>query len=216
MAAPKRTPIRTQMQTRQPSEPSSKSLEQVTKKAASHMREAIRHLRNVGRNYASAVRLIDREARRARRQGHDVEAAILDRIATLMGTPATTVDGWAHDMDLAGRLILWLPLTDEIKHMKPKERKAWGVVFILNQRFDPSTQEQLVGQFSQKPGSPRTTGNFAIRAMELSREGKGWNEIARSLPCDWTMVEDPGNSIRREVQLLRSTLRDCGVSLESL
>jgi hypothetical protein len=143
---------------------------------------------------------------------------MLGRIATLMSTPATTLDEWTHNLGLAQKLLFWLPFTDEIKSMNPKQRKAWATMFVLKERFEQQTQDELHRQMTQSPGSPRTTSNFAVRAMELhlQKNGLSWNEIAASLPCDWTMVSDAANSIRREVQLLRATLRECGVALENL
>jgi hypothetical protein len=182
----------------------------------SHMREIVRNLRKADRDYSRTVQIVRQQARRARKQAHPIEAAVLDRISTLMAAPTTTEEDWAHRSELIGKLMAFLPLADEIVGLSAKDRKNWAIAFLWGLQVDPQSRAQLMSEATQKPGRPPSTRGFAIRAMELHRDEKDWALIAKSLPCDWTMVDKPGQSIRRQVLFLEGILQECGVNLETL
>lgn len=193
----------------------SSMIEELSKKPENpYMQNVDRRLRNADRHFLRAIQILDEKAERALRKSHPVEAAVLKRISVLLGAPAKTMEEFSQNAELARKLMDWLPIADELKKLNGARKKAWKTLWIMKLKLKPTDQEQLIQQITERPGAPQTTRHFAICALELQLEGKPWHQVAKSLPCDWTMVENPGESIRRQVQFLRRVLQECGVRLE--
>jgi len=182
---------------------SQESLTSVGTQVSDHLREAVRQFDEAQKDYVDSIRMNEQKAQLARRQGRWVEAPILDRIVALL----TTSENFEQNLHAAGELSSWLPFAAELEGMTQEERTAWLTGLVLDAELDRGVKQTLIETFSPKPGRPSSTRRFAVRAMELHKEDESWTPVANSLPCDWTMVNDPANSIRREVQLLAEVLR---------
>jgi hypothetical protein len=67
---------------------------------------------------------------------------------------------------------------------------------------------------SRRPGRPADTRSVAVWALELRQTGQSWGDIEKLLLAHRRQIPNPGQSIRREVQLLKLVLRRYGVEFE--
>jgi hypothetical protein len=150
------------------------------------------------------------EASVALRKGHVIEAAIHSHIALRLDSPGPDV---AATLLEVFELSAWLPVTKKSRALGSLEQKADKIRGIRKQGFDEQTEKNLIRLATEKAGRPSDTRKYAVRAWELRIAGQKWADIeGRFLPYRRT-VENLGESMRREVQLLKGVLRRYGVSL---
>lgn len=119
-------------------------------------------------------------------------------------------------LDEMKQISVWLPIADVWRNASPEELKANKIVLIQGMGLDQETKEAVYKLGIYKPGRPPETRAVALAALELRMQGRGWKEIEELLLPHRRGVKNPGESIRREVQLLRKNLRRLGILIESV
>jgi len=167
-----------------------------------------------GSELQKLVEVYHAESERLRSQGHQEAAAIVEHLARRL-TAVTDFEDLLPALTEVAEIQKWLPLSDEWCAMPRELRTARLIVGIHQENFDTDSRENLLSVL-QRPGRPPETRAFAIPALELRREGLGWNEIEKRLLPHRRHAGNSGKSIYREVQFLRQTLRRYGLRLENL
>jgi len=167
-------------------------------------------------SWREVVREFRRAARRAAKKQHPVEHAILYHIASRLKSPIASPDEWERTCKEAAELCAWLPTPVRIRNQDVLERKVDLKRFVHRQKLDQQTTELLVAIGTRSPGRPARTAGAAVRAMELHAKGRSWAQIEKKLVPHRRSVVNSGRSINREVQLLRATLKRCGVAVPDL
>ncbi len=149
------------------------------------------------------------ESLRQEQQGHPIVALVLRYMAERLSS-ASTLEQVVAALDHIVELTKWLP-------QEPQDhilRKARAIAAIAAQSLDAETRDQMMNLL-RKPGRPPESRGMAIRALELQRTGLKWSEIETQLLPHRRRAQNLGQSLRREVQLLKSTLRRYRVPFES-
>jgi len=173
-------------------------------------------LERVARELSAAIaecrRVFCRESLRARKAGHLVEAAIHAHLAARFSS-VNSMETYKQVLDEATELLSWLPIPAKYRDDTVLERKAWKIHFFRSLGVDRADEMWLISLGTQAPGRPAETRGVVVRALELRNKGQGWPQVERQLLPHRRGVRNPGESIRREVQLLRAVLQRHGVPL---
>lgn len=167
-----------------------------------------------GSELQKLVEFYHAESERLRSQGHQEASAIVEHIARRL-TAVTDFEDLLPALTEVAEIQKWLPLSGEWCAMPRKVRTARVFVAIHEEDFATDSRENLLSVL-QRPGRPSETRALVIPALELRRQGLGWSEIEKRLLPHRRHAKNSGQSIYREVQFLRQTLRRYGLRLRNL
>jgi len=138
---------------------------------------------------------------------HPIEAKIFlgmaEKLAQTRPQPFTPIRN-------ALKLLVWLP-----EPVVDEDRKSMAIKTVFRLPvLDEHLKADLLQGVSSKPGRPPVARKLAVVALEMHYQGQSWAEIERELCPSRQNVANPGELIRREVQLLKVALREAGVPVE--
>jgi hypothetical protein len=164
-----------------------------------------KHWQRMWDEWAACGRLYRQQARREDRAGHVIVGAILRGIADKLTQPNPHP---LQALNESRELMAWIPSDAS----SAKDSQYWAVETVTRLPvLDPSTKRSLIGKVLSKAGRPPDTRGVAAHAMEMHATGKSWSHIEKYFLPHRKNVTNPGASIRREVQLLKSLLKRHGI-----
>jgi hypothetical protein len=154
------------------------------------------------------VEVFREDAGRQHEASHPVVAAILHHIASRIANSKSLAE-LTTALTEGAELAKWLPHEPQ-DHIVSHAR---AVVAIAQQGFDPETHNQAMALL-QIPGRTGNSRGVAAWALELHNQRQRWPDIEARLLPHRRNAKNPGESVRREVQLLKVALRRYGVLFE--
>jgi hypothetical protein len=188
-----------------PENSASVGVNEIIDRIAVQLRGVIRVLHEVAKEYAS-------EAMMARERGNLIESEILQYMAGRLAT----VSRLSEVVIVLNELIdlsKWIPPLEQFRNANFTETKGLKVHFIRSLELDQVNEGALIAKATRSPGRPAEGRAVAVPAMEMHAKGTSWQEIEKRLIPHRQGVKNPGQSIRREVQLLKATLKRYQVTL---
>jgi hypothetical protein len=145
-----------------------------------------------------------------------VEAAICDHLAIRLNKPLASLEAVSEALSEFRELASWLPVTERLRKLSRTERKGFHIHRIRKLNLKTGDENSLIELATQRRGRPPDGREVAVRALEMHMAGQRWAEIEPQLLSHRRNVRNPGSSIRRQVQLLKSTLKRYAVHIEQL
>lgn len=171
------------------------------------------HWSRTCKEWRAVARLCRRQAELESCAGHPVVAAILRAVADKL---IRSVNPFKAVSD-AIELLKWIPspaiaAQKKTPMKRQKSVEAWEDVSQLP-ILDASAKFAVFEQIRTKPGRPSNTRGVAAEGLERHEAGESWPDLERELLPDRQNAKNPGEDLRREVQLLKAVLRQHAVAL---
>ena len=171
-----------------------------------------RGLRAVGKEWRKMVSIFRNEARKAKKNGHPMIAALYDAIADRVDPQMANSENCLQRLEEATMLANWLPKSPQLRSENRKLTNAKLTVAIYEQAWDEKTKQATLALMSEH-GRPATARGAAPEAWELRYlKGMSWADVERQLLPGWKYAI-PGDTIRREVSFLEDAFGSLGIEV---
>lgn len=161
--------------------------------------------------WSIVARLCRQQAKIEALAGHSVVAAIFRGVADKLTTAKTShPSAYLKATKAASELMQWVP-GDAIS-IESSKNNAFEIIMGLP-LLTASAKRGVLQQTFSKPGRPADTRRVAACAWELHSEGATWSQVAARFVRVEQNVDKPAQTIRREVQRLKTVLKQHGISV---
>jgi hypothetical protein len=174
-----------------------------------------RGLKAVGKEWRKIVSIVRGDARKEKRKGHPMIAALYEAIADRLDPHQAISENFLQRLEEVTTLADWIPRSSALRHESQKLTKAKLTIAAQVQGWDDATKLSVLALLTRH-GRPATARGATVEAWELRHlKGMSWANIERQVLSGWNYA-NPGDTIRREVALLEATFVSLGIELPNI